>query len=99
MDDAMLPALERLLDVARSDTGQSRRVANFILAWWNAGSLGGFDLSDIFAVDRDIARAMATVVAHLAESAAAEYPEAYRAEVENLIKLWRPEHWTRSGGT
>jgi hypothetical protein len=98
MDDAMRAALERLLDIATSDTGQSRRVANFILTSWNV-SLGGFDLSDIFAVDRDIARAMATVVAHLAESAAAEYPEAYRAEVENLIKLWRPEHWTRSGGT
>mgnify|MGYP003575752565 CR=1 FL=1 len=26
-------ALDRLIAVARSDTGQSRRVANFLLAW------------------------------------------------------------------
>ncbi len=96
MDDAARAAFERLLDVAMSDTGQSRRVANFILAWWNADSLGGFDLADIFAVDRDIARSMAIVVARLAEAPAAEYPEAYRAEIENLIKLWRPEVWARS---
>ena len=31
-------ALERLIGVAQSDTGQSRRAADFLLAWWNAGS-------------------------------------------------------------
>ena len=96
MDDAARAAFERLLDVATSDTGQARRVANFILAWWNADSLGGFDLADIRAVDRDIARSMAIVVARLAEALAAEYPEAYRAEIENLIRLWRPEVWAAS---
>ncbi len=96
MDDAARAAFERLLGVARSDTGQSRRVANFILAWWNADSLGGFDLADIFTVDREIGRDMATVVASLAELSAAEYPEAYSAEIENLIRLWRPEVWARS---
>jgi hypothetical protein len=29
-------ALERLLKVAGQDTGQARRVANFLLAWHNA---------------------------------------------------------------
>lgn len=32
MDDATRAAFERLLEVATSDTGQSRRVANFIFA-------------------------------------------------------------------
>ena len=31
-------ALERLIAIAHSDTGQSRRVADFLLAWWNAAS-------------------------------------------------------------
>jgi hypothetical protein len=35
-----LAALDRLVAIAQSDTGQSRRVANFLLAWWNAGSCG-----------------------------------------------------------
>lgn len=30
-------ALERLLKIAQGDTGQSRRVADFLLAWWNSG--------------------------------------------------------------
>jgi hypothetical protein len=96
MDDATRAAFERLLEVATSGTGQSRQVAHFTLAWWNADSLGGFDLADIFAVDRDIARDMAIVAARLAEAPAAEYPKGRRAEIENLIRLWRPEVRARS---
>lgn len=33
MDDWTRGAFERLLALAQSDTGQSRRAANFILAW------------------------------------------------------------------
>jgi hypothetical protein len=51
MDEITRTALDRLLTLADSDTGQSRRAANFILAWWNAETLGGFDLADLFAVD------------------------------------------------
>lgn len=36
--DAERDALVRLLKIGRSDTGQSRRVADFLLAWWNAAS-------------------------------------------------------------
>jgi hypothetical protein len=96
MDEPTRAAFERLLAIARSDTGQSRRVASFILAWWNADSLGGFDLADLFAVDRAIAQDMATVVTGLAEFSVAFYPEAYRADIEELIRLWRPEVWARS---
>lgn len=96
MNDAMRVAFERLLEAATSDTGHTRRAANFILAWWNADSLGGFDLAGIFAVDRDIARNMAIVVTCLAEAPVAEYPKGRRAEIENLIRLWRLEVWARS---
>ena len=44
-------ALERLLDVARADTHQARYAANFLLAWWNAGDLGGFDLTEAWGLD------------------------------------------------
>jgi hypothetical protein len=36
-------ALERLVAHAHGDTHQSRRVAAFLLAWWNAGECGAFD--------------------------------------------------------
>lgn len=96
MDENSRAAFERLLDLARSDTGQSRRAASFILAWWNADSLGGFDIADLFAVDAAIGRDMATVFDWVAGRANAIYPEDYRAEIEGLIEVWRPEVWARS---
>lgn len=51
MDDQARFALEKLLNVAHEDSGQGRRVANFILAWWNAGVHGGFDLTDLADLD------------------------------------------------
>ncbi|MBB3978600.1 hypothetical protein GGQ64_003834 [Rhizobium azooxidifex] len=72
-------ALEKLLNVAHEDTGQGRRGANFLLAWWNAEVHGGFDITDLANVDPHIG-AMATV-----------YPTDYRAEIEKIIERWRPQ--------
>ena len=38
---AGLEALTRLIEIAQKDTGQSRRVADFLLAWHNAAENGG----------------------------------------------------------
>ncbi|OYY81118.1 MAG: hypothetical protein B7Y61_14440 [Rhizobiales bacterium 35-66-30] len=73
MDETTRAAFERLLTITRSDTGQSRRVAGFILAWWNAIDLGSFDIADLFAVDEAIAHDMATVFAYVAGRPVAEY--------------------------
>jgi hypothetical protein len=59
-------ALERLIQIAEGDTGQSRIVANFLLAWWNAGECGGFDLTDVWGVDTSIAVDMLRVFALMA---------------------------------
>ena len=73
--DAALAALDRLLAIARSDTGQSRRVANFLLAWWNAGACGGFDLT--------VARLIA-----LKHEYPTAYDRG--AQFEALVAAWRP---------
>jgi len=96
MDDWTRAAFERLLNLAQSDTGQSRRAANFLLAWWNADSLGGFDIADIFGVDTGIAADMATVFTWLAGRNNATYPTEYRASIEMLIEEWRPDVWAKS---
>lgn len=96
MSDHEWTAFERLLTIAQSDTGQSRRVANFILAWWNAQSLGGFDLTDLFAVDDAIAADISTVVVCLSRNAVAFYPEEYRPQIDAIIEEWRPEIWAKS---
>lgn len=43
-------ALERLLRIARKDTGQARRVASFLLAWHNTEENGGWDPVDLWSV-------------------------------------------------
>ncbi|EDT02841.1 conserved hypothetical protein [Burkholderia ambifaria IOP40-10] len=84
-------ALENLLKIAQGDTGQSRRVADFLLAWWNAGTCGSYDLTTGWGVDDDIAEKMC-VVFRLA-TRANSYPDTlgYGAEFEAVVKAWRPE--------
>jgi hypothetical protein len=95
MDHVTRDAFDRLLTIARSDTGQARRVANFVLAWWNADSLGGFDIADLFAVDTKIAADMATVFAWLSRQDDAVYPTECRAAIEAVIAQWRPDIWAK----
>jgi hypothetical protein len=89
-DQKALEALARLIRIAKSDTGQSAKVANFLLAWWNAGSCGGFDFTDLWGVDTAIAKDMVAVVALIA--AHSNYPDAYgfRADFERMVADWRP---------
>jgi hypothetical protein len=82
-------ALERLIKIAKSDTGQSGRVANFLLAWWNARDNGGFDLTDLWNVDRAIADDMQTVFGLI--SRIHSYPDrlGYEADFRQLVTDWR----------
>jgi hypothetical protein len=84
-------ALERLIKIAKSDTGQSSRVANFLLAWWNAPRDGGFDMTDLWNVDRAIADDMCVVFNLIAHSWS--YPDlfGYRADFEQMVTNWRPK--------
>lgn len=99
MDNETRAAFERLLRIALTDTHQANRVANFVLAWWNAESLGGFDLADLFAVDAAIAADMTLVFNHVAHRSNAEYPNEYRREIEGIIAQWRPDVWARTQAT
>jgi len=90
MDKTTRAAFARLLEVARRDTGQSRRIASFILAWWNATDLGGFDLTDLFAVDRELASDMATVFSFISNRHTPIYPKEYQDEIVALARQWRP---------
>jgi hypothetical protein len=84
-------ALGRLVRIAEGDTGQSRLVANFLLAWWNAGECGGFDLSDLWAVDEVIAADMVTVFALIAGRK--RYPDTlgYGEQFGRIVAAWRGE--------
>jgi hypothetical protein len=84
-------AIESLLKNAMRDTGQSRRVANFLLAWYNASGNGGWDPGDMRAVDAGIANDMMTVLGLIHRGPACKYPNdwGYREEIERVWDLWR----------
>lgn len=93
--DAEMQSLARLVKIAQGDTGQSRRVAEFLLAWWNAGSCGGFDLTNLWSVDLDIAQDMQTVFGLIAKHH--HYPDAIDPALHDefvaIVKQWRPENF------
>ena len=78
-------AIDRLLQVSLG-TGQSKRVADFLLAWWNAEECGGFDLTDMWPVDPDIRGDMLTVISFIASNHGI-YPDAlgYKEHFRHLI--------------
>lgn len=91
MADTERVALERLIRIANGDTGQSRRVADFLLAWWNAGNCGSFDLTELWALDDAITADMTTVFAFIAR--VSKYPDSlgYEADFKAIVRAWRPE--------
>jgi hypothetical protein len=84
-------ALERLLAIAMRGTGQSRRVADFLLAWWNAGQCGGFDFTTMWGCDTAIVCDMARIFAYIGHNR--NYPDAlgYGPLFEMVAREWRPE--------
>ncbi len=91
MTDTERIALERLIGVAKRDTGQSRRVADFLLAWWNASDCGSFDLTELRALDDAITADMTTVFAFIAR--VSKYPDrlGYEADFKAIVRIWRPD--------
>jgi hypothetical protein len=90
MDEETKIALARLIVLASDDTSGSRVAANFLLAWWNAPDLGGFDLSELWLLDDLAARDALLVFAFISRNNV--YPDAFvgRAAIEALIRRWRP---------
>jgi hypothetical protein len=90
MNDLERAALERLIRIAKGDTGQSRRVADFLLAWWNADNCGGFDLTHLWALDDAITADITAVFAFIAR--VSQYPDTlgYGADFKTIVHEWRP---------
>lgn len=84
-------ALTRLLSVAKSDTGQSRLVANFLLSWWNATACGGFALNDLWGLDTVLRNDVQIVMGFIARKQV--YPDTLGLadDFQELIKTWRPQ--------
>ncbi len=90
-------SLERLIRIAQSDTGQSRIVANSLLAWWNARSCGGFDLTDLWEVDVSTREDMLTVL--IVVIGQRRYPDdlGYGEQFESIVRAWRSSLVSKEG--
>lgn len=84
-------ALERLLAVAARDTGQSRRVADILLSWWNAESCGGIGPTQLWGLDDNLRTDCVRVFAYAAMNRV--YPDelGYEPQFLAIIKAWRPK--------
>ncbi|MGH9611381.1 MAG: DUF7673 family protein [Bryobacteraceae bacterium] len=89
-ETAPLEALTRLCAAARRDTGQSRRVADFLLAWHNTPENGGWDPTDLWNVDAPIAADILTIVAAI-RAQPGKYPAdvGFEPEIQQIWWLWR----------
>jgi len=90
MNSEQKAALHRLIYIAKQNRGQSRKVADFLLAWWNADTCGGFDLTDLWAVDDAISNDMLTILLMVTE--VHSYPDSlgYENDFVAILREWRP---------
>jgi hypothetical protein len=92
-------ALERLLAIAKQDSGQSRRVADFLLAWWNAAENGGFDPASLWGLDDPIADDVMTTIGLVRESRRYIDSLGYRRDIDQIRRLWRSDETAETGGS
>lgn len=82
-------ALERLIAVAQGDTGQSRQVADLLLAWYNADENGGFDFTNFWAIDDALVADSLRLITWISRNRA--YPDelGYADQFQVIWKTWR----------
>ena len=81
--------LMRLFPIALQDSGQSRRVADFLLAWHNAADNGGWDPADFWNVDDAVADDLLAVLRFLRQRR--QYPDdlGFQHEMQRVWTRWR----------
>jgi hypothetical protein len=84
-------AVARLMAIARRDTGQSRRVAAFLLAWHNAEENGGWDPTDLWGLDAEIVVDIVAVIGLIIGARAYPGDLGFKREIEDI--------WERLKGT
>jgi hypothetical protein len=87
--EAWMPSVARLMRIAMGDTGQCRRVADFLLAWHNAKENGGWDPTDLWSVDAAIAEDILTALRLLRIENRYPGDLGFQKEIDAIWELWR----------
>ena len=88
----VMDAIDRLFTKAMWDSGQARKVAQFLLSWGNEPVHGGFDLAYIRSLDTEISDDMWTLTEYLYASRF-KYPIdiGFEDRFVALVRLRRPD--------
>ncbi len=96
---ALLASVARLMRIAMGDTGQCRRVADFLLAWHNADENGGWDPTDLWNVDATIADDILTALRLLRMENRYPGDLGFQKEIEQIWELWRADKRNQRSGS
>jgi len=85
-------ALDRLIIEAKSKTREGGRVADFLLAWWNADTCGGFNPTKAWTFEDDVAEDIITIFSYIVRNQR-RFPDylGYEEQFVNLMQQWRPK--------
>lgn len=88
-DEAAVP--ERLMVHARRNSGQGRRVADPLPAWWNSGGCGAFDRTSLWSLGTAIVADMTILFGLIGRIH--RYPDilGYEAKFKAIVQGWRLE--------
>ena len=86
-NERFLDSLELLMEHARSDTGGSRRCAQFLLSLWN-GDFFKADIQDLLYTDAEINQAMLCVFYHLHGGLCQLYTFVSKEQMAPIIEAW-----------
>ncbi|EKQ5877259.1 hypothetical protein SLJ52_003503 [Pseudomonas aeruginosa] len=89
MDLDTRAALERLIVVALGDTGQSRHVADLLLAWLHTCENGGFDPASLWVIDDALVADSLRLITWIAHNRAYPNELGYGDTFEALWRQWR----------
>ncbi len=84
-------ALDRLMKIAKGNTGQCKRVADFLLSWFNGPVCGGWGVTDVWHLDIEILEDLFVVLAFISEKTV--YPDqlGYYDDLQVIARQWRPK--------
>lgn len=89
LDDETRGALERLIAVALNVTGQSERVANLLLAWYDGHENGGFILTDFWSLDDTLVDDSLLLITWVSRNRFYPTDIGYTDQFRAIWRMWR----------
>ncbi len=84
MDAMTERALQRVLEVAKTETAAGSICADFLLALWSSAAHGGFDPSSMIGLPSQPRHDIATIIAHLAFAPTPYQPDDREQDLREL---------------